>query len=155
MRKNFSVKTVASKIPCSHLAISDEFLPPHKPEDKMIDVFSKNDFYLMGSLHLQFAALLLNPIDAIYEIHEMMACNRRGAEIIVNDPNVTVFPFETTFGLFIASILTTDLPNFDQVAQFIADFAPQGGMCPEFEYVSTTTRAAHEFCRCLVEDFSK
>lgn len=155
LTKNFTTKTVASQITCSDLAISDEFLPPHQPDDKMIDVFCQNDFYSMGTLHLQFASMLLNPIDAIYEIHEMMLCNRRGAEIIINNKDITVFPFETTFGLYIASVLTSDLPNFDQVAQFIEDFAPQSGMCPEFEYASTTTKAAHEFCRSLVDDFSK
>lgn len=149
-----SVKTIASKVPCSYFAISDDTLPPHNPDDKMIDVFSQNKFYMTGALHLQFAAMLLNPIDAIYEIHEMMICNHRGAEIIVNDPNVSVFPFETTFGLFIASVLSSDLPNFEQVAEFVSDFAPPNGLCPEFEFVATTTRAAYTFCLSLLETFS-
>ena len=153
-KKNY-IKSIASEVPCSYFAISDEFLPPHKPDDKMIDVFSKNKFYLMGTFHLQFSAMVLNPIDAIYEIHEMMICNHRGAEIEINDPNVSVFPFETTFGLFIASILASDLPNFEQVAPFISDFAPQTGLCPEFEFVSTTIRAASAFCVSLHQCFSK
>lgn len=150
-----NLKTIASQVPCSYFAISDECLPPHKNDDKMVDVFSQNKFYMMGTLHLQFSSMLLNPIDAIYEIHEMMICNHRGAEIELNDPSVSVFPFETTFGLFIASVLTSDLPNFEQVSQFISDFAPQSGLCPEFEFVSTTVKAASTFCESLLQNYTK
>lgn len=149
-----NLQTIAKNIPVSDFAIPDEFLPPHQKDDKMIDVFSKNKFFLNGTLHLQFAAMVLNPIDAIFEVHEMMTCNRRGVEIIVNNKEVSIYPFETTFGLYLASVMASDLTNFDQVAKFIEDFAPLNGMCPEFDYTATTTKAAREFCMNLVNEFS-
>lgn len=78
----------------------------------------------MESLQLQFTSMLMNKIDGIYKIHEMILCNRRGAKIIINNKDLTVFPFETTLYLYIASVLTNSFPYFDQAAHFIEDLSP-------------------------------
>ncbi|OHT17420.1 hypothetical protein TRFO_12376 [Tritrichomonas foetus] len=150
-----SIDNIRPKVPCNFFSIPEEALPAHKPEDSIVAVMKNNQFYQRGAMHLEFAAMLLNPIDAIYEIHEMMICNHRGVSICSKEKNLPVFPFETTFGLYIASALLSNLPNFEQLAKFVIDFAPTNGLCPEFEFVMTTTHAAYNFFSTLKNSFDE
>jgi hypothetical protein len=93
---------------------------------------------------------MTNPIDAIFEIHEMIAylehtVSKHGSSGMV--------PFEVAFGLYIGAVLASDVPNFEELAEFVDDFGPASGMCPEFEFTRTTTKAAFDYCKTLREKF--
>ena len=148
------ISKIANKVPCNFLSIEDEALPPHQPSDSIVKVMIENECFVRGANHLEFASMLTNPIDAIYEIHEMMTYNHQGVILFAKSSGSQAFSFETSFGLYIATVLLSDLPNFEHLARFVIDFSPPDDLCPEFDYVLKTTQAALNFCPTLLKSFS-
>lgn len=153
--RGFGINTIAKRVPCEYIDLDTQFLPPHDPKEPIIDVFRRDRYYTQGSLHLTFAFLHTNPIDAIFEVHEMLMCIEKGATQRMKKTTdiISMFPFETTFGLYVGCMLASDVPSFEELGQFITDFAPTNGLCPEFEFAYTTTIACVDFCKVLYSNF--
>ncbi|OHT16771.1 hypothetical protein TRFO_41585 [Tritrichomonas foetus] len=152
--QNNTLMKYASSIPCSYLDIPSELLGPHDPNDKLVDILGKNEFYLEAARHVWFACLSVNPIDMIYELHEAMVSNEKGALKMLGVEKVPMFAFETTFGLYIGAILLSGAPNFEEVADFLIDFT-SSGISSEFEFALTTTKAAINYCESMIENIEK
>jgi hypothetical protein len=145
------LQELGKKVPIEELGVDDAFLPEHDALCSVSDVFGKEELTQKASLHLEFALLMTNPIDAIYEIHEMIIYLEKAA---MKHGSQGMVPFELGMGLFIGTLLSSAIPNFEELAEFVYDFGPMSGMCPEFEFTRTTVRAAYDHVRTLRAKYS-
>lgn len=142
------LQNIGKQIPVESLEVPEEILPKHEAGENVYDVFRRDGVYRRAGRHFEYAILATNPIDAIFEIHEILMYIQN---IVSARAIGGMMPFETTFGLFIGAMLASDVPNFEELAEFVCDFAPANGLCPEFEFTCTTTQAALNYCKTLRE----
>jgi hypothetical protein len=96
--------------------------------------------------HFVAAVMHTNPLDALYELSLVI----RGIETRASQCGAeSMIPFEVTFGLYLAVMTISDVPNFEELAAFVADFAPVEGLCSAFEFAAVTTEAARKYCSSL------
>ena len=142
------LQLIGKKIRVESLEVPEEILPEHEEGECVYDVFRRDTVYRRAGKHFEYAILATNPIDAIFEIHEILMYIQN---VVSTRASGGMMPFETTFGLYIGAMLASDLPNFEELAEFVCDFAPSSGLCPEFEFTCTTTQAALNYCKTLRE----
>ena len=155
LENNSQIPKYSHRVVCSHVDIPGELLGPHEPSDKLIDVMGRNPFYKEAAEHILMACFYSNPLGALNEIHLAIECNEKGAFEQIQDEKAPMFPFETTFGLFVGSIFLSETPNFEEMIQFIIDFTPKSAINADFEFALTISRAALEFCTELINEISK
>jgi hypothetical protein len=110
-----------------------------------------NPFFEECGAHFVNATFHTNPFDALHEIGQAITCiEQHGSR--VGEFRGGILPYEVTFGLFLGAVLGCGPPNFEELAQFVVDFAPVGGMCPAFEFAVATTRAAMLHCRAVAQE---
>jgi hypothetical protein len=144
--KLLGLQNLARLIHVADLEIDPKFLPECDTSATVYDAFSGSPFFSESGQFLEHAILHTNPFDALYEISEMIACIEKHAGGLHLGG---LLPFEVTFGFYIAIILLSGLPSFEELAEFIAECAPVEGLCPVFEFASATTAAARRYCRTL------
>jgi hypothetical protein len=99
---------------------------------------------------LEAALLHTNPFDMLGEICHIMddVVNEAAA---VCGPDSGILPFEVTFGYLVGVVLTCAFPCFEEVADFIDDFAPTTGLSAPFEFNMTAIQAVGRHCRDLIQ----
>ena len=124
-----------NEITIEQLQLPLSFCPPDinislKPRD----VF-KND-PLFGKAVNKFEEIVFytNPFDIIASIMQTVSLIEMAASGYDKEKTL-VFPFEVTFGLFIAVVLSScAFYNISNLARFVDLYTPQSGMCPSFDY---------------------
>jgi hypothetical protein len=138
----------ASQITVKELAIPQEYLPPHQPEATVADVFCSLSCCPQSARHLEAALLHTNPFDVLSEISHIMddVVNEAAS---VGGASGGILPFEVTFGYLIGAFMTCGFPCFEEVAEFIDDFAPTAGLSAHFEFNMTAIQAVESYFRDL------
>ena len=98
------------------------------------DVF--RDDPLFGKAVNKFEEIIFytNPFDIIASIMQTISLIEMAASGYDKDKTL-VFPFEVTFGLFLAVVLSScAFYNITELARFVDLYTPQSGMCPSFDY---------------------
>ena len=98
------------------------------------DVF-RNDPYF-GKAVNKFEEIIFynNPFDIIASIMQTVSLIEQAASAYDTEKTL-VFPFEVTFGLFLAVVLSScAYNNIVNLAKFVDLYTPQTGMCPNFDY---------------------
>jgi hypothetical protein len=144
-----NLTTIAELFPVESLEVSPEFLPDHPDGSTVFEVFKDLELFQRAASHLAFTCFFTNPIDALFEIHEVIHILEQFTASITPETGTKILPFETVFGLFIAAILMSDIPNFEELAAFVGDFAPEGCLCQDFLFAFSTSQAAAKYCRTL------
>jgi hypothetical protein len=152
--KPSNLALVRDFLPVESLEISPEFLPPHEPEAPVYSVFSGLRLFDRAASHLLFAFYFTNPIDALFEVHEAVHILEQFAASQSPEGGTRILPFETAFGLFIAAVLVNDLPNFEEFAAFVVDFAPEKCLCQDLLFAYSTAHAATKYCQTLRETYA-
>jgi hypothetical protein len=142
------LQTVARRVRVRNLEIDPAFLPGRDQEETVSSALAGDRFFAACGAYVLQATFHTNPFDALHEIAQAIACIQgeasRAGRFIGG-----ILPYEVTFGMFVGAVLATGPPNFEELAEFVIDFAPVGGMCPAFEFAAATTRAALLHCRAL------
>jgi hypothetical protein len=139
----FDLKRVALAIRVGELEVPEEYLPEFDMTHTVHDAFRNDPFSRQCARFVENAALHTNPLDMLHEMAQMMGCIERRASLYHQK---SMLPFEVTFGLSLGGLLVSDVPNFQEIAAFIADCTPAGGLCSAFEFSAATTAAAREYC---------
>ncbi|KAH0787991.1 hypothetical protein GPJ56_008092 [Histomonas meleagridis] len=147
------IRTISHKITCNFLELPEEIIPEDKKNLLVTDVFKSNEFFKRGGMHLVFSTFYTNPIDALNEINEMIHYNEKGV-LKAFKKKPSLFSFEVNFGTFLGTTIASDLPNFEDLASFIANFTPKDVLCPEFQFAVVITTAALTFCSTIKSNFS-
>jgi hypothetical protein len=142
-------------VPIESLEISTEFLPPHDPGASVYSVFSGLKLFHRAASHLLFAFYFTNPIDALFEVHEVVHILEQVAASHSPEGGTRILPFETVFGLFIAAVVVNDLPNFEEFAAFLVDFAPEKCLCQDLLFAFSTAHAAAKYCKTIRETYAE
>jgi len=152
-----NIAEISKNIPLSYIEPPDNLLPDHKENATIFEVFKSDPIYSRSSNHILFAQFYTNPIDALFEIHEVMMLMQKGASIHAKERGIELgmLPFETSFGLFIGTIIASGVPHFEETANFISKFCPCSSLSPEFDYALASTTASIKFCKSLSLEFSK
>jgi hypothetical protein len=144
-----NLSRIAKAFPVESLEVSPEFLPPHTEGLSVFETFKDLELFHRAASHLAFSCLFTNPIDALFEIHEAIHILEQFTASRAPGTGRNFLAFETMFGLFIAAILLSDIPNFAELASFLADFAPEGCLCQDFLFAFSTSQAAAKYCKTL------
>lgn len=113
------------------------------PDDALVaEIFKMDQLYNEAGKYLTNISLLTNPLDILHEISLSLECIQNAVKRTSKHENDAVLPFETIFSLFFGSLLTSDLPDFEETVTFLSDFAPNGKLSPSFQYTLVTISAA-------------
>jgi hypothetical protein len=134
------------------LDIDPKFLNGHNQSATVYDAFGGDPVFVQCAGQFEAAAMHTNPFDALNEIARLIGCIEQHA---TERHTGGLLSFEVTFGFFIGAMLISAVPSFEEVAAFIADFAPSSGLCPAFEFAAATTAADGRYCATLRERLSR
>lgn len=144
------------KIPCSYLDLPEFLIPKDKRCLLIKDFFSQNKYFRKGGLRLIFSTFYTNPIDPIFEIYKMLKNIEKGAKsIVTSNTSTSLFEFEINFGLYLGTLISSHIPNFEQLAKFVMSFAPKDSLSSELQFSLMTTSAVCSYCDTIKNSFSK
>jgi hypothetical protein len=140
------LQSLAHSLKVSDLEIEPMFLNGYDSAATVYEAFHKDQFFIEGARHFESAVLYTNPFNVLNEISQVISeieqrATQCGAE--------SILPFEVTFGFCLAMVLLSAVPNFEELAAFVADLAPKEGLCSYFEFASVTTNAARKYVTAL------
>lgn len=145
-----------------HLTI-DDLNPPqlyigsHSSTDSVTDVFTSIPSFKSIISSFSSISFCTNPIDALYEVHKVLMC----VQDVISETNkkhqksVKLFEFETIFSLFFGIVVSSDIPNFEEIAKFIIDFVPESSLSPSLSYANVTISASLAHCLDLYQNLTK
>jgi hypothetical protein len=120
-----------------------EYAPPMSDDDLPGLVFRRDSHFRKVIDQLELIAFYTNPLDVIHQFHLALkdleraadAHLRKGVEVAL------MLPFDVTFGLLLCSLAGAVIPEYQRVAEFTIKYAPNGKLCPAFEFALTKIRA--------------
>ena len=131
-------------ITCEQICAETEMLKSDEIKKSIYDVFGSNDFQ-SSVMYVNFAFLHVNPIDALFEIHEAIGLAQRAISVRLGFDNTNILPFEQLFGPMIGVFLCSDVCRIEDLCAFVLDFSPRGVLCPELEFTLATVEALSKF----------
>ncbi|KAH0785108.1 hypothetical protein GPJ56_011054 [Histomonas meleagridis] len=139
----------ANRVNINQVGASKEFLPPHDGNDSIKEIIAKSERLTNAAHELTTSAFLYSPFDILAVIHRVLGEIRTFAcEVSKSDDALA---FDTIFGLFIMTLISSDLPNQEQVFKFALDFTPLEGLSASLEYARATVSAALMLCNSIME----
>ena len=154
--KNYhDVSNFFDKIPCSYLDLPEYIIPKDKKDTLIKDFFSNNKYFKKAGSHLIFSTFYTNPIDSIYELNRMLKNIEKGAVSILPKGFSSLFEFEINFGLYLGILISSQIPNFEQLANFIINFSPKDSLSSKLQFTLMTTSAVYSYCDTIKQNFSK
>ena len=139
------------KILCKTICNEREVLRENELIMPVYDVFGKGDFE-KATKYINFAALHINPIDALFEINEAISLTQRVVSFRLGFENASILPFEQLFGPMVGVILSSGVEEIFSLGSYIIDFAPQTGLSSELEFAFVTAEALFKYISSLKED---
>lgn len=144
-KKPTVLSSIVPQVKCSDLMPPENLLPRFSHEEPARQVFQRDINYSKAGNHINYSFFHNNPMDALYEIHKALEIMQIGISQRSQIEIDSVLPFETTFSIFFGSMLTSDIPNLEELVEFILDFGSQNRWPPEFQYAQVTLVAALAF----------
>jgi len=135
-------------ITIAELALPLDFCPPLDISKRPIEVFRDDKYYGKAVRRFEAISFFNNPLDILFGIHKTLCSLEKAATHYCNG-TVLVFPFEVTFGLFLAVALSSTLDNLHGIAQFVDIYSPQG-LSPSFEYAKAKIMACSVQCQDIL-----
>ena len=136
-------------LPISQLSLPKEYCPPICDETQSCaSLFRKDPYFVKAVEALEMAQWHVNPFDILHCVEETIDYIEKAASAYATTP-CTVFPFEVTFSLFMAVLLSTQIMNWGNIVDFVTKYTPQTGLAPKFEYARAKMEASKEECLVL------
>jgi hypothetical protein len=110
-----------------------EFCPHFTPDMLVSDLFRNDEHFMKAISALEMCIFQTNPFD-ILDCIEKSLTHIEAAAFFFNKGQTFVFPFEVTFGLFLGVALSSQIRNFENIANFVEAYTPLSGLCPAFEF---------------------
>ena len=79
----------------------------------------------------------------------------KGAVSILPKGFSSLFEFEINFGLYLGILISSQIPNFEQLANFIINFSPKDSLSSKLQFTLMTTSAVYSYCDTIKQNFSK
>lgn len=118
------------------------FCPPMKDDDIPAEIFKHDPNYSLAVEQIEFIHFFTNPLDILHHVYYALHEIEMSAAIYKkDDQNDDMLPFDVVFGLFTCVVLASDVPEFLRIAAFTNVYAPQHGLCNEFEYTKTKLKS--------------
>jgi hypothetical protein len=120
-----------------------EYAPPMADDDLPGLVFRNDPHFRRVIDQLELIAFYTNPLDVIHQLHLALKCLERAADAHLREgvEVALMLPFDVTFGLLLCSLAGAVIPEYQRVAEFTIKYAPNGKLCPAFEFALTKIRA--------------
>ena len=154
VNKNFFVRNYtpefrlfSHKITVEMTGIPDEIMESDLFRDKksfdVYQIVQSNDSLKAAANTLTSLAFQNSPLDMLGTIHNVLSTIREfSSRILFNDKkNESAQSFDSIFGLFIVTLVGSDLPNVEEVFWFINTFSPCDGLSGQLEYARATASA--------------
>jgi hypothetical protein len=131
-----------------------EYAPAMAEDDYPGLVFRNDNFFREVIDQLELIAFYTNPLDVIHQLHLALkklekaahAHLREGVEVAL------MLPFDVTFGLLLCSLAGAVIPDYKRVAEFTIKYAPNGKLCPAFDFALTKIRVTLVHLEKLAND---
>jgi hypothetical protein len=146
--KTVGLQKLAHVVKLGDLDVEPKFLNGLDMKVTVYTALHDNPLFVECGRFFEAAVFHTNPFDVLHEITQVISRIERHATELRNGG---LMPFEVTFGLYVGALLVSGVPNFEELAAFIGDYAPTDGMCPPFEFAAATTAAACRYCQGLRE----
>jgi hypothetical protein len=134
-------------IPVASLELPLEFCPPAINLNATLrDVFRSDPWFRQAVLQLECIPFYTNPLDILtcaadaIRYIKVAATHYSGGAVLF-------FSFEVAFGLFLAVLLSCEIPELDAVATFVQNYTPKSRLDAVMEYGKSNLVAGAMYCR--------
>lgn len=102
----------------------------------------RNDPHFSGAVVvMETIPYKTNPLDILDTVNNAILIIEESCTFYSKEP-IQCLPFDVTFGLFLAILLSSDIPEFNSVVQFVDDCTPSSGLCSPLSYAKSNLIAA-------------
>ena len=123
-----------SNITVKEFTPPSDFSPKYSSDNTTIVQLFRNDKYFSEAVsELENIAFYTNPFDLLNCVDLSLAAIEKAATEY-NNYQTMVFPFEVTFELFLAVVIASQIPNWENVSKMVNIYTPNVGLCPSFEF---------------------
>jgi hypothetical protein len=144
-----------SAVTIGELRVPLEYCPPGTdPALCPRAVFRADEYFGIAVRELEALAFYTNPLDILHSVHRAIKATE-AAVAHYSGGTVMFFPFEVSFGLFVAVALSADIPELDAVARFVQTYTPKSRVGTVLEYAKSNLVAAALHCRELAAERPK
>ena len=134
----------------SDIQLPSQYCPSFDADEAPYFTFRNDEFFGKAVFAIECAHFFTNPLDIIATTVQAISFIEESASHYDTE-NTRMFPFEVTFTLFIAVVLSTSFCDLSGLAQFIDDYTPKSGLCPAFEFAKSTLLASLTYIISLIE----
>ncbi|KAK8894942.1 hypothetical protein M9Y10_023384 [Tritrichomonas musculus] len=118
------------------------YCPQMNDDDLPSEVFKRDPNYSLAVEQIEFIHFFTNPLDILHHVYYSLHEIEMSAAIYKKDDlNEEMLPFDVVFGLFTCVVLASEVPEFLRIAAYTNVYAPQYGLCNEFEYAKTKLKS--------------
>lgn len=125
-----------SAVTVGYLAPPDGFHPPYELDARVVDCFRGDAMFIKAIDILEEVTFHTNPFD-ILDCVERCLTQVESSASYYDGGKTYVFPFEVTFGLFMAVVISSQIRNWVNISKFVEAYTPITGLCPAFEFSRT------------------
>jgi hypothetical protein len=122
-----------SSVVMGQLSPPQDFLPPFDEKMRVVDFFRADPFFSQSITALEVVVFQTNGFDVLDCVEKSLTHIERAA-FHYNNGETIVFPFEVTFAFFLGVLISSHIPNWEQIAHFVEAYTPPAGLCPAFEF---------------------
>lgn len=126
-----------------------EFCPECDVKKYPVEVFYFDPFYRVAISKFEEVLFYSNPFDIIGIISDTVTEIEKCASHYDKN-NTLIFPFEVTFGLFLAVVFSSCVSNLQKLAEFVDTYTPHSGLSPSFDYARAKLVAASAHIEDLI-----
>jgi hypothetical protein len=142
----------AEKVTVGDLRVPFEFCPPGtNPAWSPRMVFRRDEYFGAAVRELETLAFYTNPLDILHCVHVAIKITEAAATHY-SGGTVVFFPFEVAFGLFVAVLLSADIPELEAIARFVQRYTPKSRLGTVLEYAKSNLVAAALHCQELAAE---
>ncbi|OHT00966.1 hypothetical protein TRFO_32182 [Tritrichomonas foetus] len=132
-----------------------DFLPKNIDISLTPSQFFRNDPLFKDAVNeLNEINFLTNPLDILGAVHKgLFIIEYAATQYSVR--KVLIFPFEVSFGLFLANLLSCEIPQLLQIAEFVEACTPRHGLCPSIEFAKAKILGSSLQCKEMFDSMKK
>lgn len=145
-------RNIDSKLTLSAIGAPMNLLQGYSPNDHPRTVAKNVPEIQQAAQILTTAAFITSPLDVLLIIHNALLILKKYAAKVSDFD--TSSAFESIFGLFMLTLVASDLPSPQETFAFAVEFSPATGLSGVLEYDKATATAANIQCDALVVQFT-
>lgn len=142
---------ILRQITNAELQLPLQFCPPIDLNKTPAETFRYDEQFGKGVSKIEEMMMYNNPFDILAVAVQTISLIEKAATCYDAEKTL-VFPFEVTFTLFIALVLGSSINNLTEIANFVDEYTPQSGLCPQFEYARAKLLASSVQLDMMVEE---